>query len=86
MPWPRVDLIVRVEGGVSRATLRRPAGVPVGVEIEGGATDLRIDGDHIGAAGGPVRRRAGEETSGSAEIDVCIYGGASGLTVTALGA
>jgi hypothetical protein len=81
LPRPSGDLPVRIDGGVSEAMIDRPAGVPVRVEIDGGATGLRIDDDVLGAVGGLVRQRAAGEPDG--EIVVHVGGGASGFTVGA---
>jgi hypothetical protein len=84
LPEPNCELALRVAGGLSEATVRRPSGVPVGVEIDGGATELRLDDDHLGAVGGAVRQRTQGAADGSGEIAISINGGASRLTVTAL--
>jgi hypothetical protein len=81
LPRPDRELAVRVEGGVSNAVVRRPAGVPVAVEIYGGATGLRLDDSELGAVGGVVRQRADGGADGESEVAVRILGGASGLTV-----
>jgi hypothetical protein len=81
LPRPRDQLELRVEGGVSGATVRRPAGVPVAVEIDGGATDLRLDDVHLGAVGGAVRQRTPAEPGGDGEIAIRVMGGASQLSV-----
>jgi hypothetical protein len=86
LPEPSGELALRVEGGLSRGTMRRPAGVPVDVQIDGGATDLRLDDEHLAAVGGAVRQRTHGGTAGSGEITVGIAGGASGLTVAGLDA
>jgi hypothetical protein len=80
LPEPSGALQVRVEGGASGVAVRRPAGVPVSVAIDGGATGLRLDDSEFGAIGGGVRQRTpGEGTGG--EIALHVRGGASGLTV-----
>jgi hypothetical protein len=81
---PSRELALRVAGGLSQATVRRPAGVPVAVEIEGGASELRLDDQHLGAVGGVVRQRTGRRANGSGEIAVRVAGGASGLSVARL--
>jgi hypothetical protein len=81
LPRPRDRLELRVEGGLSGATVHRPAGVPVAVEIDGGATDLRLDDVHLGAVGGTVRQRTPAEPDGEGEIAIRVLGGASQLTI-----
>lgn len=79
LPAPGGELPVRVHGGLSGGVLRRPGDVPVSVQIDGGATDLRLDDDELGAVGGVVRRRTGG--AGAGEITLHVLGGASRLTV-----
>ena len=78
LPTPRRELTVRIEGGASRVTVRRPAGVPVSVEIEGGASGLAIDGERLGPLGGRVRAQA---TGDGPAIRLRVAGGASELSV-----
>jgi hypothetical protein len=81
LPRPQTPTVLRVEGGVSGATIRRPADVPVAVEIDGGATDLRVDDVHLGAVGGAPRVRSAGAPDGDLDLMVRVLGGASGLTV-----
>jgi hypothetical protein len=81
LPEPSGKLALRIAGGLSQGTVRRPAGIPVALEIDGGASDLRLDDHHLGAVGGVVRERTGGRANGSGEIAVRIAGGASGLRV-----
>jgi hypothetical protein len=85
LPEPSGELALRVEGGLSQGTVRRPVGVPVDVQIDGGATELRLDDDHLAAVGGAVRQQTRGGTAGPGEITVRIAGGASGFTVAGLG-
>jgi hypothetical protein len=86
LPRPRGKLAVRVVGGASGVTVRRPAGVPVAVEIVGGAADLRLDGARLGAVGGLVREQTPGDADDEGEIAVHVLGGASRLSVEALDA
>jgi hypothetical protein len=80
LPAPRGDLPVRIEGGASRVTVRRPVGVPVSVEIDGGATGLTIDDERLGPVGGRVRTDAAGD---GPAIRLHVSGGASHLSVEA---
>lgn len=51
LPSPTGDVVIRVDGHVRDLRLRRPAGVPVGVRVDGGARGIHIDGEDIGATG-----------------------------------
>jgi hypothetical protein len=78
LPAPVRELPVRIEGGASRVTVRRPAGVPVSVEIDGGATGLTIDDEPLGPMGGRVRANA---VGVGPAIRLHVTGGASDLSV-----
>jgi hypothetical protein len=80
LPAPTRDLPVRIEGGASRVTVRRPAGVPVSVAIDGGATGLEIDEERLGPMGGQV---CAEAAGDGPAIRLRVRGGASDLRVEA---
>lgn len=81
LPRPSGTAAVRVSGGVSHLTLRRPAGVPARVQIGGGASKLELDSQYLGAVGGPVRLETPDYANGVDRYDVEIGGGASRITV-----
>lgn len=78
LPAPPRELTVRIEGGASRVTVRRPAGVPVSIEIEGGASGLAIDDERLGPLGGQVRAQAAGD---GPAVRLRVGGGASELSV-----
>jgi hypothetical protein len=78
LPAPPRELTVRIEGGASRVTVRRPAGVPVSIEIEGGASGLAIDDERLGPLGGQVRAQAAGD---GPAVRLRVDGGASELSV-----
>jgi hypothetical protein len=78
LPAPDGELPLRIAGGVGKALVRRPEGVPVAVEIDGGASNLRVDDEKFGAIGGKVRMAVG---GGDNRVALRILGGASRLTV-----
>ena len=81
LPRPRAQLSLRIEGGVSGVLVRRPADIPVGLEIDGGASNLRIDDTEVGAVGGVVRRRTRGEVGRGRELAIQVRGGASRLSI-----
>lgn len=83
MPAPSGVLALEVRGGISRATVRRPRATPATVEINGGASDLRVDDVVFGALGGLVRHRTVGHQGAAGHIALRVRGGASGLTVDA---
>jgi hypothetical protein len=81
LPRPRGTVLVRVSGGASHLTVRRPAGVPARVHIGGGASKLELDTQYLGAVGGPVRLETPDYSNATDRYDVEIGGGASKITV-----
>ena len=57
LPEPRAELLLSVAGEVAGASVKRPAHVPVDVEIDGGAHELSLDGIRLAAITGVVRQR-----------------------------
>lgn len=81
LPPPRGDVRVRIEGGVSKVMVLRPAHIPATLGIAGGASRLTFDGERYGAVGGATRLVSSPpNTCDGYEIDV--VGGASDLTIT----
>lgn len=83
LPWPNGELVLSIAGGLSKGVVRRPAATPVSVEIDGGATNLRLDDIEFGAIGGVVRQRTSPDTNANGVVALRVLGGASGLTVSA---
>src|SRR5262252_6657772 len=78
---PRGIVPVRVRGGVSHVTIRRPAAVPVAASVRGGISKLALDDQRFGAVGGQTRVTTGAWRQATAGYDIEIAGGASHLTV-----
>lgn len=72
---------IRVRGGVSHVTIRRPAGVPVAASVRGGISRLALDDQRFGAIGGHARVTTGPWRQATSGYDIEIAGGASHLTV-----
>jgi len=81
LPRPAGTVRVRVSGGASHMTLRRPTGVPARIHIGGGASKLALDDQGFGAVGGPVRLESPDYAHAADRYDIEIGGGASRLTV-----
>jgi hypothetical protein len=81
LPRPGGSSIVRVSGGASHLTLRRPAEVPARLVIGGGASKLELDTQYLGAVGGPVRLETPDYSNASDRYEVEIGGGASQIRV-----
>jgi hypothetical protein len=80
LPEPKGEMAVRVSGGVSNLTIRRPDGVPAWLRITG-ASRLALDGQRLGAVGGEVRLESPGAADAAGHLDVYVGGGASNLTV-----
>jgi hypothetical protein len=78
---PQGVCAVRVAGGVSQFTLRRPAGVGVRVRIKGGASDLSLDTFRFEAVGGQLRWESHGFPEADAAYDLEIVGGASQIRI-----
>lgn len=81
LPAPAGVVPLRVSGGVSRLTVRRPAGTGLRLQINGGASRLAFDGQQFGAMGGPIRLRSREHQEDADHYSLEISGGASRLTI-----
>jgi DNA-binding MarR family transcriptional regulator len=81
LPRPRAAVPVRIEGGVSKTTVRRPAGVAAEVRIAGGASRLQFDGQRFGAVGGEVRLASPGFDAANDRYEIQVRGGASRLEI-----
>jgi hypothetical protein len=82
LPRPSAWVPVRLVGGASEVTLRRPAGVPVRLRVRGGVSNLDLDGQHLSSVGGgDVRMDAGSAAGAVAGYEIEIIGGASRLAI-----
>ena len=81
----RENAAVRIAGGASNVTLRRPLGAAVGVHVRSGASKLSFDEQHFGAIGGDVRLATPDYSNTTDRYTISIAGGASRLMPTADG-
>lgn len=80
LPDPVGEVAISIDGPVRNLHLRRPAGTPVGVGIDGGATNLSIDGEEMSAVGRGYRKAPA--TSAADTYALVITGAVDGLTIT----
>jgi len=78
---PRQPVTISLTGGVKALRLERPAGVPVGLRIRGGASTIVIDGQRHGAAANWTV----DLPHGSPGYELAITGGASQLAIATHG-
>jgi hypothetical protein len=76
---------VRVKGGASQISIRRPHGIGVRVALAGGASELSLDRFHFGAVGGTVRWESQEYRNAIDRYEIEIKGGASEIRIGHLG-
>lgn len=79
LPRPTGCVAIRIDGASRNMHVARPADVPMGVRIDGGATRLHIDGEDLSAVG------RGYRTADPTQADhyvLSFAGGVDGLTVT----
>ncbi|HET9552412.1 MAG TPA: MarR family transcriptional regulator [Anaeromyxobacteraceae bacterium] len=83
LPPPTGVVLVRLTGGASDVSFRRPPGTAARLRVAGGAASLVFDSQRLGAVGGTVvlESPGGAEAADRYEIE--LLGGAAGLEVTA---
>ena len=72
---------VRVSGGASKVTVRRPRGTEARAEVSGGASQLVFDGQRLGAVGGRTVLASGGFADAADRYEIRFTGGASQVTV-----
>jgi hypothetical protein len=81
LPAPVGVVPIRIGGGASKVTLRRPAGTAVIVAVEGGTSKLEFDDERHGSLGGPTRLASPGATEAVNRYEIEIGGGASQLSI-----
>jgi DNA-binding MarR family transcriptional regulator len=72
---------LRIVGGASKLTLRRPAGTALTLSVRGGISKLQMDDQEFGAIGGVVRLQSRGYVEGGDHYALELTGGASRLTI-----
>ncbi|WP_306214436.1 hypothetical protein [Actinoplanes sp. RD1] len=80
---PSGTVRVIVAGGVTRLAVRRPAGAAVLLRIAKGATDVRLDDQAIGAAGGTLQLATPGVGEAENRYEIDVRGGATSLVIEA---
>jgi hypothetical protein len=83
LPRPLGTVPVRILGGASNVTIRRPEGVAARVHVGGGATNLTFDEKHFGAVGGEVNLQSPDYDDAANRYDIEVTGGANNLAIDA---
>jgi DNA-binding MarR family transcriptional regulator len=82
LPAPCGAVPVRISGGASKVTLRRPQGAEARAEVSGGASQLVFDAQRLGAVGGRTVLATPGFDDAADRYEIRFTGGASQLTVT----
>jgi hypothetical protein len=83
LPSPSGTVPVRVLGGASNVTIRRPEGVAARLHVGGGSTNLNFDEERFGAVGGEVDLRSPDYDGAAYRYEIAITGGANNLSIEA---
>ena len=81
LPEPTGVVPVRLSGGASKASIRRPTGVEARINLKGGASKLAFDEQSFDAVGGKVRLQSIGFDGASDRYEIEVSGGASEITV-----
>lgn len=81
LPAPAGTVAVVILGGASNVAIRRPNGVAARLRVGGGATNLRFDDRHIGAAGGELDLQSGDYDGAADRYDIAVTGGVNNFSV-----
>jgi hypothetical protein len=81
LPEPSARVPVHIRRGASQVTILRPPGVPAGLDVTKGASQLVFDEQRFGALGGDIQLRSPTGNGSSGRYDIDVGGGASRLSV-----
>lgn len=81
LPRPTGTVRIRISGGASNVTLRRPQDVAARVSVTGGVSRLTFDSQHMDAVGGGIQLAGPAFDNEEDRYEIEVIGGASALTV-----
>jgi hypothetical protein len=81
LPRPSSIVPIEIHGGASNVVLHRPIGAAARVEIDGGASALDFDEQHLGAVGGSTRLASPGIEDRPHRYELRVRGGVSPLTL-----
>lgn len=81
LPEPSGVVPVRLSGGASKVSVRRPAGVEARVNVKGGAATLVFDEQSFDAVGGAVRLQSPGYDGATDRYEIELSGGASEVSI-----
>jgi DNA-binding MarR family transcriptional regulator len=83
LPRPSGVVPIRMAGGLSRMSIRRPPGVAMRLEVKGGVNELEVDGESHRGSGTIALQTPGADTQPD-RYEIELAGGANKMTVTTL--
>ena len=81
LPEPSGMVPIRLSGGASKVTIRRPAGVEAHLSVKGGASKLTFDEQSFDAVGGKVHLQSPGYDAATDRYEIELSGSASELSV-----
>jgi hypothetical protein len=81
LPDPSGAVPIRIDGGASNVSVRRPEGVAARLHVGGGASKLALDGQRLGAIGGETRLESPGYANATDRYEIIITGGANNVAV-----
>ena len=81
LPEPSGTVSVHIEGGASSVRVRRPEGVAARLLVAGGARNLALDAQRLGAVGGDTALESGDYAGATDRYEITITGGANDVSV-----
>ena len=79
---PQGVVPIRIAGGINRVSIERPRGVAAGLSIQGGVSEIVVDGEVIKAAGSISLQTSGAD-SATDRYEIEVGGGANKILVVA---
>lgn len=83
LPEPSGTVSIRIVGGVSDMTIRRPESIPVRVQVQGGISSLSLDEQHFGAMGNQPRLETTGYQESANRYEIQISGSVRRLSIGA---
>ena len=83
LPPPSGKTRVRIGGGASKITMRRPAGTAASLRVRGGASKVVFDAQRLKSAGGETYLETPNYSQAADCYDFEVAGGASRVTIEA---
>jgi hypothetical protein len=81
LPDPSGTVPVRIFGGASNLTIRRPRGAAARVHVGGGASKLALDDQRFGAIGGETGLESPDYAGAADRYEITITGGANNVAI-----